>query len=54
MLTMARPVKNMQGQVAQSPPWKDGVWYFAPPYTVKDDDGQQILAAQEANYRLAC
>ena len=35
-------------------PWRDGIWYFAHPYTVEDEDGNQILEAQAANYRLAC
>jgi len=33
---------------------KDGLWYFAHPYTVKDRDGKNIYLAEEANFNLCC
>lgn len=33
---------------------KEGLWYFAHPYTSKDKDGNYVSAAEEANFRLAC
>lgn len=30
------------------------LWYFAHPYTVKDDDRNPIFPAEEANFNLAC
>ena len=31
-----------------------GLWYFAHPYTCKDDDGNYVPLAEEANFRLCC
>ncbi len=33
---------------------KDGLWYFAHPYTFRGPDGRYSLAAEEANFRLCC
>ena len=30
-----------------------GLWYFAHPYTVKDDDGRYVPEGEEANFQLA-
>lgn len=30
------------------------LWYFAHPYTVKDNSGNHILAAEQANFQLCC
>jgi hypothetical protein len=35
-------------------PPEDGLWYFASPYSVTRPDGGYDLAAEEANFRLAC
>ena len=32
--------------------WKEGIWYFAHPYTCKDEQGNYIFGGEEANYRL--
>jgi hypothetical protein len=31
-----------------------GLWYFAHPYTCKDDNGNYVHAGEEANFRLCC
>ena len=31
-----------------------GLWYFAHPYTCKDDKGNYVQAGEEANFRLCC
>ena len=33
-------------------PVDKGLWYFAHPNTVKDDDGNYVPAGEEANFRL--
>lgn len=33
---------------------KEGLWYFAHPYTVKDENGNYVPAGEEANFRLCC
>ena len=33
---------------------KEGLWYFAHPYTVRGPDGKYSLAGEEANFRLCC
>ncbi len=33
---------------------KEGFWYFAHPYTVKDDEGRNIHSGEEANFNLCC
>ena len=32
--------------------FKKGVWYFAHPYTCKDEEGNYISGGEEANFRL--
>jgi len=32
---------------------KNGLWYFAHPYTAKDKDGNYVPEAEEANFQLA-
>jgi len=33
---------------------KKGLWYFAHPYTVRDNERNVISEGQEANFRLCC
>lgn len=33
---------------------KEGIWYFAHPYTFRDPDGIYSLPAEEANFRICC
>ena len=32
---------------------KNGLWYFAHPYTARDNDGNYVWEAEEANFKLA-
>ena len=34
--------------------FKEGIYYFAHPYTCKDKNGISILQGEEANFNLAC
>lgn len=34
--------------------FKDELWYFAHPYTCKNEAGEYILGGEEANFRLCC
>lgn len=34
--------------------FKQGLWYFAHPYTVKDVNGRSLPEGQEANFKLCC
>ena len=34
--------------------FSDGIWYFAHPYTCKDDEGNYCSGGEEANFRLCC
>ncbi len=33
---------------------KEKLYYFAHPYTVKDDEGKNIHAVEEANFKICC
>jgi hypothetical protein len=33
---------------------KEGLWYFAHPYTFRGPDGRYSLPAEEANFRICC
>ena len=34
--------------------FKDGLWYFAHPYTCKDANGNYLMGGEDANFRLCC
>ena len=34
--------------------FEEGLWYFAHPYTCKDENGNYIMGGEEANFRLCC
>ncbi len=36
------------------PELKDGLWYFAHPYSVIRDDGQYVFRGNAANFNLCC
>ena len=34
--------------------FKNELWYFAHPYTCKNEKGEYVLGGEEANFRLCC
>lgn len=34
--------------------FKEGLWYFAHPYTCKNNKGEYVTGGEDANFRLCC